>query len=85
MKSFHIALKELRIHRKRVHYKQRPFVDRIIELVESGLLEVDIALEYAEQMALRNSEFDGDWVGRPDDDFDDDDEGEDDKENNQLI
>lgn len=80
MKSFHLALKELHIHRKRVHYKQRPFVDRIIELVESGLLEVDIALEYAQQMALRNSEFDGDWVGRPDDDFFDDDDEEDEQE-----
>lgn len=31
-------------------------------------------IENALNGALRGSEFDGDWIGRPDDDFDDDEE-----------
>lgn len=48
-------------------------IDNFIDQVRSGIMSGYIALEYAQQMALRNAEFDGDWVGRPDDAFDDDD------------
>lgn len=34
-------------------------------------LEVQAAIEYMHQLALRGAEFPGDWVGRPADDFQD--------------
>jgi hypothetical protein len=46
-------------------------IDRVIFYVEQSKWETEIAVEYITQMLIRNSEFDGDWVGRPDDDFKD--------------
>jgi hypothetical protein len=42
----------------------------LIDYLEAGDLENMAMIEEALQGFLRNSEFPGDWVGRPDDDFD---------------
>ncbi len=39
--------------------------------LETGIEVYDDELLEAKQLGVRNPEFDGDWVGRPDDDFKD--------------
>lgn len=53
----------------------------LIWLLERSEISAERAIEEAQQMAIRNPEFWGDEVGRPDDDyFDDDDDDEDEDE-----
>ncbi len=54
-------------HLKDIFKDLRERLDRGIRIAENDI-------ENALNGALRGSEFDGDWVGRPADDFDDDDE-----------
>jgi hypothetical protein len=46
----------------------------LLTLLYEGVDISEREIENALNGALRGSEFDGDWVGRPSDDFDDDDE-----------
>lgn len=52
---------------------------RLIVMLEYEQIDAEDALEEANMYRLRNPEFPGDMVGRPDDDYFDDDDDEDDQ------
>jgi hypothetical protein len=67
-------------HLKRMLYawvksENRPEVkDKVwycIYLLENGLAEAEEIIVQAKNIGSRNPDFPGDWIGRPDDDFDD--------------
>lgn len=51
--------------------EQRSELNRIIWLFEQEYIEQDEAFEQTRMWAIRNPGFEGDEMGRPDDDFDD--------------
>lgn len=53
---------------------KRAFIDVIIEDQQLGLERFNDELREAQMTGIRNPEFPGDMVGRPNDDFDDDDD-----------
>lgn len=65
--TFKEALKELQTLKWRVAPYLKPRVDHLIDLVTIGKMEAEAAIEYAMNMNLRGSDFDGDWMGKPDD------------------
>jgi hypothetical protein len=71
-KSVLTGLRDLRymVRRKPL----RAYIDALIEDQTIGLERFDEAINDAKMHGVRNPEFDDDWVGRPDDDFDDDEE-----------
>jgi hypothetical protein len=50
---------------------KRAFMEKLLRRFEAGLATLEDELEAERMLSLRNPEFPGDLVGRPDDDFDD--------------
>ncbi len=60
------------MYMRKLHAKtnqEAAFWQRLITRLEAGIADYEEQLQIAKMIGDRNPEFDGDMVGRPDDDF----------------
>lgn len=60
-----------------LHPRVKKRLQRLRQLLIYEKIDAEDALAEARMYQVRNPEFDGDWVGRPDDDYEDDEPDED--------